>query len=1069
MLTLRSRLIACAATACTALAGAASFNDAAPSKAASSGPGVDQLRSLLANFGAADPASDLNADGRVDTADLLIALSNMQADNASNPLAPVIRRMDTIEPAIVGIGTKIRIRGAGLGSKANSAVVFGDNIVADSVEKHTSSEVIVTVPKGAPSGDGAVRVVVGAGDAATLKAMNPVARSAALSRGVPATPRNILVVNSFTSAPRKEATFSLEPLRVVPHRMIIGLHDFEGFETAVKIANSIDAQLAGFIAPGNSYVLDTRTSPADYAALLRLMRQVKADPRVVDVCPDIIFEFQAPDFATADFLTRYGTSSNAALKGREDAWNMDRIQAPAAWNLIQRFGQIALGVPKIAVLDSGVDVTAGDRHAEFIGVNITQVAPATASRVNIAGTSVTLPIGITDVPYTRGDAQGHGTSVCSIIAARNRLPIPGAGTDPGVNGVCAPQRFVDSLAHLQIHRAESGNYPDEPGESGAGFGLTEFLAVINYAALTDCRLINASFGMTTPIDPVGPNPPFGSPADAVRVGLRKLAKQLDQWRGDVLLCVAATNGGLNLASYKGGEITPFEDLNLNNRLDAGEDLDNDGALDHGNHIGASLGTLPNVIAVGAIIGAGEPDPADIRGSNFQMHRDDERWARDFGPNSVAPVYANASCWGTRRTPGPGQPADPTDLVVQLAAPGGDEILTAAAGLFRRFQIGSQWYTWFGGTSAATPTVCGSAALLLTIDPDLTGPQLKQRLLATSMPILTKDKAGNDLRWNTLKVGAAVRQLLVDKGQMANDAEWSGTSRIFDFENSNQQFGTIDIIAREVRQNPVTRRSEIFRQTFVARIDRTGLFAPLTLGSAPNSDVIAYFENGDIKVWSLVSSSYLSTFPAPANMEPKSFTNSIPFTSAGVPFTSWRASDPDCSTITSDVRIWFGSTPFMTGTAAPPGHKYAWSIDYCLRPDNRTFYRWAQSTDHTIDPANPPCNFLSSTDRNGAGLHPVPSGLIVLPVALSDTARGFAKPFWSPDGRLVGGWNGSNGLVAHRSQPNGALAWSSTFPSGEVVWSPDGSEFVLQGNLLKRNATEAIPEWIDPNNLFSWSW
>lgn len=538
-----------------------------------------------------------------------------------------------------------------------------------------------------------------------------------------------------------------------------------------------------------------------------------------------------------------------------------------------------------------------------------------------------------------------------------------------------------------------------------------------------------------------------------------------------MLCVAAGNEGLDPASYNGGEVTPFEDHNLNNVLDAGEDLDNDGALDNGNYIGASLGTLPNVITVGAIIGSGRPDPAGVGGSNFRMYRDDERWSRAFGPNSGPANYANASCWGTRRTPNPGQPADPADLVVHLAAPGGDEILTASAGGFNRFQIGTQWYTWFGGTSAATPTVCGSAALLLTINPGLTAPQIKQRLLDTSMPIVTKDGAGNNLRWNTLKIGAAVRKLLVDEGRMANDAEWSGTSRIYDFDNSNQQQGTIDIIAREVRQNPVTRRSEIFRQTFIRTINRTGLFAPLTLGSAPNGDNIAYFENGEIVLWSNASISTVSSFPGPPNMEPLSFTNSIPFTASGIPLTTWRANDPDCSLFTSDFRIWFGSTPYMTGAAAPAGHKHHWSIHYCVRPNNSVFYRWARSTDYTMNPADPPCGTTATIDRNGAATHVLAPALITLPVALTPGDREFAAPFWSPDGRLIGGWNPSNGVEGHRIEPDGDLAWSTFDFTGreDVIWSPDGSEFVLGGKLFKRNATEPRLNWIELSDLYSWSW
>lgn len=210
MLTLRASLAACAACAVTAFAAVSTTptNHASP-PATAVHPAPDGLRAILASFGTSDLANDLNADGRVDTTDLIVALSRMQGGNAG-PIAPTAHRIDTIEPTIVGIGTKIRIRGSGLGTKANAAVAFGDSAIADDVEKHDSGEVIVSVPKGAPFGEGDVKVVVGAGDAVTLKEMAPAARLAALSRGAPATPKRVAVVNSFTTTPRNEAPFRLD-------------------------------------------------------------------------------------------------------------------------------------------------------------------------------------------------------------------------------------------------------------------------------------------------------------------------------------------------------------------------------------------------------------------------------------------------------------------------------------------------------------------------------------------------------------------------------------------------------------------------------------------------------------------------------------------------------------------------------------------------------------------------------------------------------------------------------------------------------------------------------------------
>lgn len=978
----------------------------------------------------------------------------------------------SVEPTIVGVGTKIRIRGSGLGTAKDSAVEFGGGVVSTWVEKHTDDEIVVRVPIGAEAGP--VRVAVGAGSAERLEGMAAPARRGVLdaAAGV-ASPQPLIVIAPFVEPIKAGVVPTGGRLSVVRNRLIVGLRDFRGFEDAAQIARGVNGRLAGFFGPSNSYVIDLKDAPIDYAAMARAMELVRADGRVAEVCPDLVLGPKQVTFSNTDVVDRYRqmrAPPDPNINGREDVWHFDRCQAPAAWNLVRRFVPVPAAV-KVAVLDTGCDQT----HAEFAGVNLTQITMTSAIRLTLTGEPVVLPTGIGEQAYNRGDhASGHGTSVCSIIGAANGAAIPGAPNgDRGTNGLLAGGGGAYTM---QVHRGASGNFPNEPGEPGETYALTDFLAAINGAALTTpsgrVTVLNASWGQIPgPIDP-GLDPDRG----IVRVALRKLARQLTIFQAQVLLCTAAGNEGRDPASYNGGEVTPFEDFNLNGVLDPGEDLDGDMTLDHGNFVAASLGTLPNVIAVGAIGGT-------YAGGAFT--RNDALW--DDGPGGP-----NASNWGTRRA------GTTADAVVALAAPAGRECFVASVPSHwlhnpSAFRIGDQWYRGgvggFGGTSAATPHVTGGAGLLLAIQPTLTPAQVKQRLIASSYAIDTTTTTGLALRWNTLKIGAAVRRLLVDRGTITNGQAWTGTSKVLRIV-VNEPAGTATLMASEVRQHAVTRRSERFRDTVLGVVPLAPRGFPPPSPTLYPSDVgglswdgtrVAYEVNLAVGELNLATGATRAVrpddafgswrIPYVANQRVMSARVLPELTCAGIP-----PGNPGFQS------YWIGYTVFDEGAAfavqqgAPPFQRWAWEASVAPKPDNKSVYAgyrilhfqpmvgepWPCVSEYV-----PPDDFLGTTlTYPGGG---APQVLTVLPPP-PDPHRFLAD--WSPDGRMFGASDNPNdpggaGLFrARRLGPAGPEVWAAAM--GHPLWSPDGSEILLTSAATRRrNGTEPVPA--PAAREMAWSW
>jgi subtilisin family serine protease len=124
--------------------------------------------------------------------------------------------------------------------------------------------------------------------------------------------------------------------------------------------------------------------------------------------------------------------------------------------------------------------------------------------------------------------------------------------------------------------------------------------------------------------------------------------------------------------------------------------------------------LPNVIAVGAISPCGE------RKSSTSCDTE-TTWGSNYGPelNIVAPgVLVSATDRLGTQGYNPDDPIHPDC---------GGTILTS--------DYSNQDYTvWFNGTSAACPHVAGVAALILSVNPDLTGQQVRDIIESTAQKV-----------------------------------------------------------------------------------------------------------------------------------------------------------------------------------------------------------------------------------------------------------------------------------------------------------------------------------------------
>lgn len=904
---------------------------------------------------------------------------------------------------IVGVGGKLRLTGTGLGSANSAVVVFGSSLIATRIERHRWDEIVVRVPVGASSGT--VRVVTGV-NAALLRsaqverdaldgATTPtdVARAEVLERrlqgglasGRSSVGRHVFVTAAYVKAPKQDR-YGAEPgIPVVKGRLVVDLADYYGFEAALEIAERHGLSLAGYLPVTNSFVLDAPT-PLEREALHSMGSQLLRDRRVREYWFDIGLGLKQVAFADADVVDRYKHRYIGALRGREDVYATDRIQAPAAWNLIARFNPGGIGgisAVKLAVLDTGCDQT----HAEFAGVDLRKVV-TDELRLKIAGREVILPDAgaFNEIAYADGDVGSqHGTRVISLIGARNGNVLDATESDRGINGMLHnPMPYT-----IQVYQASRFREEYDPN---FGFALTEFLAVINAAAITNARIMNASWGQTYPINPA--TSPF---RHEVRTALRKLAHQLNQFSDRLLLVVAAGNEAQAPNDPEGmnGRITPFEDLNLNNRLDAGEDFDGDGLLGQGNYIAASLGTLPNVLTVGATGG-----PISANGSH-----DDQRAA-----------FSN---WG---------------IPVMIAAPGVDVL--CAGGSPGGFLIGGSAFTRSFGTSFSTPLTCGTAALLKGLRPALTPAQLKSLLIGTGFEVRTLTGTGAVMDWQTLKAGFAVRQVLLDRGLITDDQVWTGVSKVITDSGG-------ELFLSEVRRGPGGRA-----QMFATRgLGVGGIYPTLRQDGhwvayvASNAEgflinILRFDVGGEITVVGPVAppfglTPFLEYSPQNYLLWNRCFGDGC--TARIEVFV--LAPDLVTNTLIADTGF-YNVCPF--GEDGSPMFWRNYRLERAIwRPDGRMWefnYTFARGFGSTITES---CAF--TWWRN----NPFPAGAVPFPFCGEGP---YILPAWAPDGRAQGGgWdqppvlirtdfydNAHSTLFTHIADPVPGFQWCN--------WSPDGSEF-----------------------------
>ena len=990
--------------------------------------------------------------------------------------APLLR---SIEPAeVVGVGGKIRLRGVNLGTAQNAVVVFYPGVVAEHVERHTPNEIVVRVPVGAQTGN--IQVVTGV-SAPALRALqtqigviegtespaiqaeiaqHKTQQSFMLSFGRFSNP-----IRRFVTAAYMNPKPSIRPVvddvngvKIVRNRLIVDLKDFLSFDVALQIADQLNAELVGHFPITNSYVLDLLQAPKDLKELDALMARVARDQRVAEVWHDLVLEPRQVRFADVDVVDRYRhTRDMPLLHGREDAWATDRIQAPGAWNLIERFiGRSNLNHVKVAVVDTGCD----HRHPEFDSngdgdvddpgdVQLKKVETEWV-RVRIAGRELILPLlpAFTERPYDLGesgwtgvDANGdgfvdyfrlsqHGTMVTSLIGARNGNRIDPATGDKGINGLLHnPMPYT-----IQVYRTRDLWEPTDRTL------VTVFLAAINTAAITGAKVLNASLGIHHPS-------PDAPPLVDVQKALRKIAHQLVVFQSKILLVGAAGN--------EGDENLPFEDLNLNLQLDAGEDLNGNGSLDWGNDIPGSLGTLLNVIAVGAI-GGPDHDPRPGR----SWGRDDQR--------------AEFSNW-SRVTD-----ANGFDAVVQLAAPGTDVFMVGQSALDRdgdhgngneiwlSFRIGGAHFVRSDGTSFAAPLVTGSAALLKAIAPTLTPAQLKQRLLNSAFEVNTTRPDGALLRWRTLKTGYAVRQLMVDRGIIGNDQPWTGVSKVV-YDGLNMF---------EIRRG-ANGRAEAFAQRGVNLAGHTpslGHQGHFLIWISGDRKVDIYdFSTGATRNLVRISSGTLA--PWILELRP----DTLYLLAILYPPRWWGCTQQINIHLVDRViaTVKYETCPFGWFGRPLEWHRYQ-LYKAALRPDNRT---WA--LDYLYE--NGTGNATTQSCRVWWGDHPFPArneGPVGFPRC---TRYEFGYPAWSPDGRAYAGsvWGTRNRNELHIAYYNADHKHQRTqqadWPHPPILWlnwSPDGSELgVLGGNTLYtvrrdiHTPADRVPRPLQPigDVVFTWQW
>lgn len=145
--------------------------------------------------------------------------------------------------------------------------------------------------------------------------------------------------------------------------------------------------------------------------------------------------------------------------GASELWNLDMVDAPAAWNLLRGISRSKV---RVAVLDTGVDMDHADLQSNL----------KKSLCVDVTGNK-TVPL--------RGDDDGHGTHVAGIIAAE-------ANNGIGVAGVASGGSRDDSIVDLFAVDV----FTVVNGESGAY--TSDIMEGLQYAVRNNAKVINMSLG-----------------------------------------------------------------------------------------------------------------------------------------------------------------------------------------------------------------------------------------------------------------------------------------------------------------------------------------------------------------------------------------------------------------------------------------------------------------------------------------------------------------------------------------------------------------------------------------------
>jgi len=216
-------------------------------------------------------------------------------------------------------------------------------------------------------------------------------------------------------------------------------------------------------------------------------------------------------------------------------------------------------------------------------------------------------------------------------------------------------------------------------------------------------VIGASVGNNIGIAGVGRHASIASLRVAMRGNPRRTAA--------VRAIIHATSRGIPILNYSAGGDNRYSDIETAIRDFPGLFVATAGNNAQNNRRFPGALNLPNVIGVGAL---------------------DSNGQRSIWRNSAG-VYAGSSGFGTN---------------IEIFAPGSNILTTSPTG-----------YVSVNGTSVAAPHVAGVAALMLSLIPNLTGPQLRVLLMDTADTITITDPHGNPMQVRSLNAENAVRHVM----------------------------------------------------------------------------------------------------------------------------------------------------------------------------------------------------------------------------------------------------------------------------------------------------------------------